>query len=666
MSLDEQGNKKVFLNNLVLYISLLLLVLCSYWRRVILLDDTFGYDQGIHIILARLWAAGYTPYEEIFVSYPPLFIWSLGIPWKLFNQASALQLLMSTYALAGVVALVYLGWVYHSRMAGIAAGVLLSFNPTYLDHSIRIMGETPSIGIAVVAIAFAERYRRGGGWVWLVLAGGALAASLSLKILPFYAGPFVGFIIISRYIKTGSWTNFLGHLQASRWLLGRDLAILSLSFLVAFLLPVIFFDPVALYKQVVGMRLVSRETQLNLFKSNNQDIINFIFNNSGLTTLALYGFIFVVARNLRTYWLLWVWFIVIWTSMYFLVPLRGKHLPIFLPTLALFSGFAIGHIFDTLTSFRKQRWSLQSLSMVLVILTALTIFGWDLTNVIAGDDVPALDGTLSLDDIPSVDDPISVEGENEEQVARRQEALKFIDKIAAPTDCVIADNPVFLYHTQRLPPPELSEVSQTRIETGFLTLKDIVQSIETHKCHVVAVLTPRFNQEMPGLSEWLTDNYLGIYRHAEISVYFAKKEPNGAYTPLSNHSFGGIVGLHGVHLNKQSWANKEDVVFISLFWQLEAPLQGNYIEKISLRDSINSKQLSQTTRLPFEGQFNPAFWHINEQARDTFWLNLPADLPAGTYDLYLSLCMPRIEQCLPINNDPGQLELYLGQIKVTS
>ena len=100
------------------------------------------------------------PYEQIFVSYTPVFIWSLGLPWRLFQEAAALQLLMATYALMGVVAIVYLGLSYRSFLAGITAALFLSFTPDYFAPSIAVMGEVQSVGVAILAIALAEKSQR--------------------------------------------------------------------------------------------------------------------------------------------------------------------------------------------------------------------------------------------------------------------------------------------------------------------------------------------------------------------------------------------------------------------------------------------------------------------------------------------------------------------------
>ncbi len=235
-------------NNIIFRGSIAALVLFFYWWRLRVLDIfPLIYDEGIHLVLGKLWAAGYTPYREIFVSYPPYFLWSLGIPWKIFNQPAALQLLMATYALAGVIAVVYLGSVYNSRPAGIAAGLLLSFTPAYFIPSFAIMTEIPSISLAVAAIALAEKYRRSGAWAYALLAGIGLGFGLSLKILPYYAGPLVGLMIIARHAGQAGWPNWLKNLQASQPVLLRDLAIMAAGFLATFLLPVFLFDLSAFY-----------------------------------------------------------------------------------------------------------------------------------------------------------------------------------------------------------------------------------------------------------------------------------------------------------------------------------------------------------------------------------------------------------------------------------
>jgi hypothetical protein len=379
------------LPQLALLISLAALIFFSYgWRlqsrvwELKVTQDYFNYDEGIHLILGKLWAAGYIPYEQIFVSYPPVFIWSLGLPWKLFQQVEALQLVMATYALLGVIGVVYLGTVYHSRLAGIAAGVFLSFIPDYFIPSFAVMGEVQSVGVAVLSIALAEKYRRGGGWLWLVLAGSTLAFSLSLKVLPVYALPLIGLIVISRHVSlAGGWPSAWENVRSAWPSLLRDGIILAGSFLVVFFIPFLFFNLAALYDQVFGMRFISRETEFNPFESNTLDIVNFIFDNVSLTLLALAGLVFVILPDLRRYWLLLAWLILLWLSMRLHVPLRPKHLPVFLPILALLAGLGLAYFFNFLKQLNQTPFSLRTVTLLLMAGITLVMGLWEAPQIIA-------------------------------------------------------------------------------------------------------------------------------------------------------------------------------------------------------------------------------------------------------------------------------------------
>jgi len=633
----RKGSK---LNQFIFWGSIVALLLASFWWRWRTLNSSsFGYDEGIHLIVGKLWAAGYTPYKEIFVSYPPIFLWSLGITWDLFQTASALQLLMVIYTLTGVLAVIYLGTVYHSRLAGITAGVLLSFAPPYFITSFMVMTETPSVGLAAAAVALAEKYRRGGLWPWALLTGVTLAFGLSLKILPVYAVPLVGLMVLSRHVVWTNWPSFWASLQGPNKPLWRDLGILAGSFLVIFLLPIFFFDWPAFYAQVVGMRLVSREVQVNLFSSNNEIIVDFLFSNAGIMALALYGLVFVIARNFGHYAWLMVWLGLVWASMYLHVPLRGKHLPIFLPILALFAGFAVPHLVTFLKRLKRQQVGLNTVAILATILVVSGLACWDVPHMIAENNGP---------------------GDVEDGADEYKHTIAILDQIARPNDCVIADDPVFLHYADRLPPPELAEASNTRIETGFLSLTEIVKAAETHHCHAVAAVTSRFQKSIPGLPEWLSEHYLAHHSRSGIDLYFSKIGADEEYHPLPESRFGDVLQLYGF---------QAEPGYVALYWQLTAPLPMAYVEVLTVRQPGQPDQADpvyRVTRLPFAGQFEPAAWQVGQRVKDLFRLALPADLPTGPYDLYLSLCVSETEGCLAVNEMPAQTEVYLGQISVKS
>jgi hypothetical protein len=517
----------------------------------------------------------------------------------------------------------------------------LSFTPGYFIPSFAVMGEVQSVGVAVLAIALAEKYRRDGGWLWVLLAGGSLAFALSLKILPVYAVPLTGLMVISRRLSlAGGWPTIWESFRSSRGILLRDTLFLAGSFLIVFFLPFLFFNLAALYDQVFGMRFVSRETEFNPFESNTLDIVNFIFGNVSLTLLALAGLVFVILPNLGRYWLLLAWLILVWLSMRLHIPLRPKHLPVFLPILSLMAGLGAAYLFNALKPLNQVSLSLRTVTLVLIASAILGMGLWEAPQIIAEN---------------------SGQASPPEENTARLNALDFIQTISTPEDCVIADNPVFLHSSGRLPPPELAEVSTTRIDTGYLTLADMTEALTKHRCHVVAILTPRFGESMPGLIDWLNHNYLGLYnQNNETMVYFAQKGADDYYTALPQGEFGDILKLYGVHFTEPQTGQLDR--FVSLFWQLQAPLPVGYSQRLTLRPAGQSQVVYQTTRPFFAGQFDPASWKAGDRAKDTFYLALPADLPPGAYELYLSLCLP--EQCLPLDGAADEVELYLGQIGV--
>ena len=102
-------------------------------------------------------------------------------------------------------------------------------------------------------------------------------------------------------------------------------------------------------------------------------------------------------------------------------------------------------------------------------------------------------------------------------------ATEFVRQISRPEDCVVADNPVFLHYSGRLPPPQLAETSQTRIDTGFLNVHSLTEVLQTYNCHVVATVTPRFRESIPGLQDWLRERYVGEYEKNDFFVFFGQK-----------------------------------------------------------------------------------------------------------------------------------------------
>lgn len=625
---EKQSRSQLNSRRFAFGIAITVLLVAFYgWRMAIWNRFPFEYDAGIHLILAKLWAAGYEPYREIFVSYPPVFMWSLGLPWQWFGGVDAVRFLMVTYALTAVPAVMYLGAVYHSKSAGLAAGVLLAFVPAWFIPSFAIMTEIPSISIAVVAITCAEVYRWQGGWGWAALAGLVLAISFSLKILPLFAALLIAVLLVSRSVRGGD-AVILKWRPAAFALLAA-----GVGGAIGLLAPLLFYSWPDLYRQVLEMRFVSREAY-NPLDSNNRMIVAFLARNAALSVWALYGLAFVLLPAWRKTWPLLLWPALVWLNMAFHVPLRDKHLPIFLPIVALLAGIGL---IDWATQARR-------------------LFIGKPTRRQAGlVTAGALAAILLLRQLPGMIAENNAQSPDDVVNSQRETAIELIAQIAAPADCVAADNPVFLYQTDHLPPPQLSETSQTRIDTGFLTLADVAESLDRYACHVTAVVSPRF-RSIDGLEVWLAHHYLARLALPETDVYFGKLNDPGDYQPVPEAFNLAGLAFDGVSLAPAGTWLAGEAAYVSLVWRAAGPLTADYRRTVTLRRVDDPAPLAFVTDRPFLGLANLAAWPVGAQARETVRLDIPVDVPSGAYQLALSVCTVQNGEC------PNPVYAFLGDI----
>jgi hypothetical protein len=178
----------------------------------------------------------------------------------------------------------------------------------------------------------------------------------------------------------------------------------------------------------------------------------------------------------------------------------------------------------------------------------------------------------------------------------------------------------------------------------------------------VAVVSPRFAEEIPGLTAWLTANYLGRHQVDGVALYFGKIGTEPDSSASLNSRFGNLVALTGLDLGSQPWTG-DAANYVSLWWRLEAQIDDSYVEQMIFRRPVSGEIVGRLQRPLFEGQFDPAAWTVGAQVRDTFRVSLP-DLQPGRVEVYLSLCQIDSNRCLPLRNQPTATELPLGQIRV--
>jgi 4-amino-4-deoxy-L-arabinose transferase-like glycosyltransferase len=138
--------------------------------------------------------------------------------------------------------------------------------------------------------------------------------------------------------------------------------------------------------------------------------------------------------------------------------------------------------------------------------------------------------------------------------------------------------------------------------------------------------------------------------------------------------FGDMIALKGYTLSDGSAARASacseagelcagagETLHVTLFWQAQAAVDADYTVFLHLRDAEGETR-AQRDAQPFDGLYPTSQWQAGETVIQPLDLELPADLPAGSYSLYLGLYRLDTMTRLPLENDTsGENALRLNQ-----
>jgi len=666
---------------LAFWLCLLIVILAAVALRAKSLNSfPLSFDEGIHLTWLRLLSAGYRPYEQVYITYPPFYPLVLEAVWHIWPTEVAERWFSVAYAVFGVVGIALVARKFAGSMAGVATAVLLLFSPTLFEFSRAIMAEFPSVAWSVWAIWLAWLYRDRGSRVLLVLSGLCLALSLLTKVLSPFVAALIPIIILARWVSTSRLPSTRqSQSQSSARTrfgvkLGRyalyitdykpvlvDLLIWGAVFLLTVGIFVFMFDVEAMLAQVINQRLAAYGAYAdeNSWQNHYNRTVDFLQGDVTLPILAFLGLGVAWVRRQKNLWLMLVWLILALIMLFIHTPLSSKHFLILLPHLTIFGGLAISYWMSNVIAWlnrRKNRapaetavdksrpFLAQPASVAvsgLILLTGLSL--WQIPTTLA------LWQSMAAVPQPPPDDV---------------EALAFIDQVTAPNDCMITDDVQLLYWSGRMSPPELAEVSANRLKSDSLTLKELIDISDRYDCQLVAAITKRITRALPDYMTWVKHNYLGHYRYSGNDIYFAKLDttPKPA-TPLKAN-FAGQITLHGYTLSPAPVA-PGDGLPLTLVWQAQTRLNTDYAIFVQLRDAKNTT-LASADHQAYKGLAPTSLWPEGAVIQETTWLHLPANIPAGQYNVYLGLYNPVNQERLPLVNDAsGENALILGPVYVT-
>ena len=348
--------------------ALLLLGLAGFvaWSATHLGFFTWSIDEGMYLQRARMWAAGFQLYEDIWFNHPPLMVvLTRAVFSQLGESVEAGRMVAVAFATIGLAAIVLIARELVGWWAGLWAGLVLVLSPLFLGLSRALMTTLPALCMATAALWLVLRYRATGRRGWLVASGLAFGWGLGLKFIG--APVIVPIALAIAWPRRGEDTrgggargdgasgggtsgpsDAAGRARSSsalsaalRMLRPRpllDVLLWGLVGGVALLAVLAPFGLAALLPQTVGSVVGARDAFGLDLTANIQDVLEWLSEgHQGLAALGLYGIARGVWRDER-WWLVVAWLAAAALAVLLQTPLWSHHLVFFSLPLAVGAG----------------------------------------------------------------------------------------------------------------------------------------------------------------------------------------------------------------------------------------------------------------------------------------------------------------------------------------
>lgn len=631
-------------NALFFWLGLAAVLLFAAWRNWVFADMlNLSVDETTHLMWLRLIQAGYEPYTEIYITYPPVFPLFLTLVWQVWPSLAGLCWASFGYAMLTAVGVALLARRISTPLAGVAAAFVIAVS----FGQCHILSEQMSISGSVFAVWLALVYRDTGRRWLLVASAAAMALSLLTKIQSPFIPPVIAFILLNTALQadasgnpftaqTFRWRQFL--IDGAIWG-GALLAVIAPFYLA--------YDFNALFEQTLGQHLAAREAFMDdtdYWASSLIRLQEFGTEYAWLLPLALLGAAQSWLLKSRERYTLLLWLALAAATLLLHRPLRNKHLIVFLPLLSIWAGFAVSCTWLAWRNFKAQGWP----ARLAAVAGSLLLLGY------LGSLLPLIRTGWQNGPQPIVDGAIP---------ADKQTEVAFIDTVTTPTDCLLTDNMRLAYFSGRLVPPELAEISSNRFRSGHLTLGDLVTAGTANDCQIVAT-DSRIARFAPDFNKWAEISYLGRFRYDDNAMLYVSKintTPNPAHPQTVQ--LGESIRFLGHTLQPNPPAAGQRLTLI-LFWEATGPIDTDYTIFVQLRDAANTTVLG-ADHQPYEGIVPTSTWRAGAVVRDVVHLELPPDLPPGDYRLAVGMYRLDTLERLPLANDTsGENALLLGPVAI--
>lgn len=440
--------------------------------------DYDGYDEGVYWQTLRAMSAGYNLYGRIFCSQPPGFPLSIYPLYVAFGSTIvAARLGVAALSVLGLAGAYMLGKALAGRVGGVAALVIVVATPSYLEASQKLQAEGPAIALLFLTVGAAfmgwEHPRGQKGVLLAMMCGVTFALGTFVKLLDITAIVPVLSLVFGRLWQIRREAG--SRIATALWPIGGGIAAVVLASLIV--LAPFLGSSSALLQQSVTFHIAARAVAARSNFSNADVVYHFLLENAVLSIGAVLG---IIVATLRHDWRivpLVAWFLVTCMVLLIQVPLFSRHTIVLIPPLVAMSALA----WHDVPAVKQTRWVMGLLPLAAILVGVPSFYVYYLTQGIRA-------------------------GSSE----TRRAALVAADlqRTITPDQWVITDAQFIAGSANRDTPPWLVDTSSVRINSGYLTVPELIQTASDQRVHAVLFATGRLAAtSLIGFHSWVAQHY---------------------------------------------------------------------------------------------------------------------------------------------------------------
>jgi len=608
---------------------LLLIILAGFachWPHLNTL--VWSSDEGIHLSAAYLVNQGLEPYRQVSFSQGPLFLEVIRWPLQWWggegSPITSVRATMLVFGFLSIMATAFIGRELKNDWAGWGTAVLLLLLPSFFYFARAVMADGPAIALGMWSAWAAIRFFQRGERRWLVGSAILLGLSLATKFLTIYILGWIALLLLYRVIvieRPATW-------QIGTRRLVRDGLLFTLLAGGTLVLVYAWYDLPSLFNSVFGMRFAMREAFGAWLVNNSDEVAEFWAYHAPLVALAAYGLV-TQGRAIHRVFLLGSWLLLLSASLRVQNPLYHQHLQLLLPLVALLAALGITTVIER---FRATRQPNQPIFSGIVATVGLILIIW-LGFFAEGSYNPSNRYT-----------ELSANGLREEQ----EPIVQYLQKFTAPTDCVVTDDLNLAFISRRFPPPMLIDLSNARLATDSISDDHLARVTMRAGCQVVAPLTDRIEEYSPGFAQWSADTFLGSWQgNDEMTFWLGQALAKPRVTLPLAATLGDQLLLLGTDLDV---VQRDQTLYLSLYWQSLEPLTTDYKIFVHLRDSENNTIVN-GDHFPYNNLLPTTEWPVDQAVKETIRLMLPTGEALENYRLFVGIYDPESQERLTVEDD---------------